>query len=177
MTYKSIVMRDVRLDLDGLRLAMDDDGQPRLLDLREVSIQSAVWNEEDATAMLINRAPGLKQGRVTFEEGGRILLTGRIGPLSLLAEVALSLKKAEKEDRLEARLLKIKVAGVSVPGGLLARFGTHTLTLITSVEQNNSWKNARLGTLGKMRRLLKFISTKKICGSTKTSTYKRECWD
>ncbi len=129
MDFNSVILRDVRLDLDGLRLALDDGWQPRLLDLREVSIQSAVWNEADATALLLKRAPGLKQGDVTFQEDGRVILSGRMGPLPVLAEFELSLKKGPDEDHLEVRLRKMKVAGISVPDFFLSRFGRQRLSL------------------------------------------------
>lgn len=129
MKYNSVVLRDVRLDLDGFRLALDDKGQPRLLDLREVSILSAVWNEEDATALFVKRAPGLKQARVSFREGGRVLLSCRVGPLSVMSELVLSLNKGSNEDQLKVRMDMIKVAGLSVPDFFLTRFGNQSLSL------------------------------------------------
>lgn len=129
MIYDAVVLREVRLDLDGFRLATDDEGRPRLLDLREVSIQSAGWNEEDATALLLKRAPGLKQARVSFRKGERVILSGRMGPLPVMAELVLSLKKGLNEDQLNVRASMIKVAGVSVPDLFLSRFGRQTISL------------------------------------------------
>ncbi|MBL0058328.1 MAG: glycosyltransferase family 39 protein [Elusimicrobia bacterium] len=128
MEFKSVVLGNVRLDLDGLRLAMTDGG-PRLLDLQEVSIQSAVWDEESAASLLLKRAPGLKQGRVIFQEEGGVLVSGRMGPVSVLAELGLSLKKGVTEDQLEVRLRRMKVAWFSVPRFFLSRLGEKTLSL------------------------------------------------
>ena len=129
MNFSSVVLRDVRMDLDGFRLAVDDQGYPRLLDLREISIQSAAWNEEDATALLVKRAPGLKQAQVSFREGGRVCLSGRMGPVSVLAEAILTLEKGSSEDHVIVRLAAIKVSGVSVPPLILSRFGTQMVSL------------------------------------------------
>ena len=129
MNYSSVVLRDVRMVLDGFRLAVDDQGHPRLLDLREISIQSAAWNEEDATALLVKRAPGLKQAQVSFREGGRVCLSGRMGPVSVLAEAILTLEKGSSEDHVIVRLAAIKVSGVSVPPLILSRFGTQMVSL------------------------------------------------
>lgn len=129
MNYKSVVLRDVQLDLEGFRLAMDDEGHPRLLDLRAVSILSAVWTEEDATVFLGKRVPGLKEGVVSFHGGGRVLISGRMLSVPVKAEMVLSLTKGSIEDRLDVRVRMIKVAGVSVPEVVLERFGNKTLSL------------------------------------------------
>lgn len=129
MIYNSVGLREVRLYLDGFRLALDDAGHPRLLDLREVSVQTAAWNEEDANALLVKKAPGLKQSRVAFRDGGQVLLSGRLGPLSVSVELMLSLNKGSNEDQLNVRISQIKLAGFSVPGFVLSRFGTQALSL------------------------------------------------
>lgn len=129
LTFQSIALRDVRLDFEGLRLAIDDENRPRLLDLKEVAIRSALWTDADATALLKKRVPALTEAAVTFQENGGVRLAGRLGPASLGVDLALAHRRGGKEDQLEIRVVQFIIGDVSVPKFFLSRYGVRAIPL------------------------------------------------
>ncbi|MBK8870060.1 MAG: glycosyltransferase family 39 protein [Elusimicrobia bacterium] len=129
LSFKSVALRNVVVGLDGLRLVADNDGRPRLLDLKETTIRSAEWTESDALAFLKKKVPPIKDAKVTFEKDGRIALSGHLGVLPISLVARLDLLIGEKEDILLTHLMAVKVGGLSVPRFFLQRYGKRTISL------------------------------------------------
>lgn len=104
----------VQLLLDGLVLARDDAGQPRLLDLHRLELVSARWTAADAERLLAAQAPVLRDPRVRFLAENRVEVSGRCWgfPLRLRAAVA---TESVPGPALEARVERFSVGPVPVP--------------------------------------------------------------
>lgn len=104
----------VQLLLDGLVLARDDAGQPRLLDLRRLELVSARWSAADAERLLASQTPVLRDARVRFLADNRVEVSGRCWgvPLHLRAAVEAT---SVPGPALEARVERLELAGVRLP--------------------------------------------------------------
>jgi len=129
LTFGPVALGQVRLVLDGLLLAKDAAGQPRVLDLRRLELESARWSAEDADRFLAARADFLRNPRVEFLEGNRVEVQARLGfvPLGVQVEVQ---SVADPEPALRLRVVRWKVGGVPLPRVLLGPWRTRRLSLV-----------------------------------------------
>ncbi len=118
VSFKGLTARDVRLRWEGMAVARDDQGAPRLLRLRRVSLDRARLSEGDLAGFLSAKARWLKSPEARFLPDGRFEVRGRAGsvPLRLVGELGYH-TQASGPPRLSAELKALRVGGVPLPAG------------------------------------------------------------
>jgi hypothetical protein len=105
----ALALRDVRLSLAGIRVAPDDEGQPRPVALKKISVEACRMDETDAARFLSSRIKALRGCKVSFLPGGEAEVSGRRG-VPFRARVVLVYDPAADAIRVERKSLRL--AGV-----------------------------------------------------------------
>jgi hypothetical protein len=110
LRVKGLILRQVDIRLEGLRLVADDQGAPKALELRRAEVRSLRLKESDAALFLGTRVKSLRDGAVRFLPGEEIEASGRVKGLPARARVRIFYDPAGR--RVTARVLSLKASGI-----------------------------------------------------------------
>jgi hypothetical protein len=113
LKVRGLLFKDVKLRLEGLRIAADDEGRPRLLDLRRLEAGSFRLGEADLSRSLAARLGPLRGVQVRFLPDGEAEASGRwaFAPVRFRAK----LSRSADGRSIRAEVVSFRVLGISLP--------------------------------------------------------------
>lgn len=110
LRVKGLILRDADLRLEGLHVTADDEGRPRLLDLKRVQLRAFRMTESDASLFLGTRLKVLKGAAVRFLPENEVEMSGRLAGAPLRVRVRLDYSSAQ--GLISLRILSAKLFGI-----------------------------------------------------------------